>query len=64
MAKDAMSAAVLQDLLAEQGVEIRFNEIVHREEVFDRDGVLNDSEQPLDTLIACGRGGIRRRLGD
>lgn len=52
MAKIDMNADVLQDILAELGIEVKFNEIIHREEIADKHGILYGSEMPLETLVA------------
>lgn len=52
LARQSLNAGTLQDILADLGIEVRFNELVHNVQIFDRDGILCESEQPLDTLIA------------
>lgn len=52
MEKMGMTAEVLQDILADLRIEIRYNEMIHREEITDIGGLLNESEQPFDILVA------------
>ena len=51
MEKQAMNADILQNICAENGVEIRQNEIKHKPDLIDNYGILNDSETPMDTLV-------------
>lgn len=52
MQKQSMSSAILEIILEQSGIGLTNNEIIHREEISDKYGILNDSEQPLDTLVA------------
>lgn len=50
--KLSMNVDTLQAELGNRHVEVVFNEITHRIEIYDHDGILNDSETPFDSLIA------------
>lgn len=50
--KLSMDVDTLQFELENLNVEVVFNEITHRIEIFDHDGILNDSETPFDSLLA------------
>jgi predicted P-loop ATPase len=52
MSKESLNSGILEDILQDLSIEVRYNVVKHSIDILDKNNVLKKSEKPYDSLVA------------